>query len=410
MMRRFLACLLVFTGCAQQAFAAPLVTPSERVKRNVIVRPEPGSSVKLDALDPGETAELLQELPGWYRIQLPNGVTGYVSKSWTVLSDGEALVAFAGQPVKAHVIDVGTGLATFIEGPGFTMLYDAGSQDDLADGPDNRVVAYIRAVRPDVRVIDHLILSHPHKDHLELMPDVFDAFEIRNVWDSGAINKTRGYCRFLKKVAAEQGVKYHDAIGSGGTHSVTFKGKSCSGTVNIPEAAMMPDQPVPLGSAASMSFLFRDATHHSDPNENTVVVRIEGGGRQLPSTKPAANSIEAELLKHPAQLKADALVVGHHGSKTSSRADFINAVDAKIYVISSGPHPYSGVVLPDKEIETELRSSGTLYQTNLKDDQCEANESKIGPDADESPGGCDSVIITLPTSGTVSAAYNHAAD
>ena len=49
-----------------------------------------------------------------------------------------------------HAIDVGTGLAIFVEGHDFTLLYDAGSNDDTARGADNRVVAYIRAVRPDV--------------------------------------------------------------------------------------------------------------------------------------------------------------------------------------------------------------------------------------------------------------------
>jgi beta-lactamase superfamily II metal-dependent hydrolase len=67
-----------------------------------------------------------------------------------------------------HVIDVGTGLALLFEGPSFTMLCDAGNQDDLADGPSNRVVSYIRAVRPGVTVIDHVVLSHPVKDYLEL--------------------------------------------------------------------------------------------------------------------------------------------------------------------------------------------------------------------------------------------------
>ena len=37
-------------------------------------------------------------------------------------------------------IDVGTGLAVFVEGPGFTLLYDGGSNDDIADGADNRLV------------------------------------------------------------------------------------------------------------------------------------------------------------------------------------------------------------------------------------------------------------------------------
>ena len=184
---------------AQPAFAAPEVSPSERVRRNVVVRAEPdGDSEPRGALFPGDEVELLGDVPGWYQVRLANGVVGFVSKSWTVVTDdGQPLAAAAAGPLKIHVIDIGTGLATFIEGPGFTMLYDGGSQDDLATKEDNRILAYIKFVRPDVTTIDHLILSHPHKDHLELLPDVFDAYVVKNVWDSGAVNKTRGYCRFL---------------------------------------------------------------------------------------------------------------------------------------------------------------------------------------------------------------------
>ncbi len=436
-MRNILISLLAALLLAQPALAAPEVTPSQRVTRNVVLRAEPdGDAAPLGALLPGQEAELLGEVPGWYHVRFADGRVGYVSKSWTVVTDdGEPLAAAAAGPLKVHVIDIGTGLATFIEGPGFTMLYDGGSQDDLATGLDNRIVAYIKAVRPDVSALDHLVLSHPHKDHLELLPDVFERFTIRNVWDSGAVNKTRGYCRFLKKVAGEPGVQYHNAIATGGTHRVTFTGKTCSGEIVVAQAAKMTDQPVPLGPATSMTILYRDADTHHDPNENTVVVRIdhagrkvllagdaEGGGRLvpivdtqgervMPSTAPVPSSIEAKLLTCCADdLKADVLIVGHHGSLTSSRVPFLDAVGAATYVISSGPHPYSKKVLPDPEVEAELRRRGQLFQTDIEDDRCELDETKIGPDADESPGGCDSVIVTVSPSGVVSTTYNRSAD
>src|SRR3546814_5681190 len=97
-------------------------------------------------------------------------------------------------------------LAVFVEGKDFALRYDAGSQDDLHDGDENRVVAYIAAVRPALARIDHLILSHPHKDHLQLMPDIFRRFQVAQVWESGRVNKTDGYCHFLKAAMAEPSV------------------------------------------------------------------------------------------------------------------------------------------------------------------------------------------------------------
>jgi competence protein ComEC len=409
------------------------IAPSARVSSAVLVREGPSTNTAIIArLRPGETATLVDQISGWYIIQLADGTRGYVSKAWTIVkvdASDEPLIAGSH---KIHVIDVGTGLAVFVEGPEFALLYDAGSQDDLHGGEENRVVSYIRAVRPDLSRIDHLILSHPHKDHLQLMPAVFDNYQVRNIWESGRVNKTDGYCHFLKAAMAEQGARYHDAIASNATRSVTFTGSGCNGTVNVRQADMMSTVPVELGATAKMQFLYRDAHPYADPNGNSVVVRLdlggkrillagdsEGGERDLPSTPPSPSSIEAKLLDCCAsELKADVLVVGHHGSLTSSRAEFLDAVNALIYAISSGPYPYRKVRLPDAEIVAELESRGQVLRTDRDDafriaDEsraCEMRERKIGPDADETPGGCDNIVITIEGNGPINAVYSDLVD
>jgi beta-lactamase superfamily II metal-dependent hydrolase len=426
-LRRLLAFLLLccMALCAAVPAAAQDVTPSARVTRNVVVREQASTaSTPVGRLVPGDRATVIAEVPGWYRVRLADGTTGFVSKAWTV-PVGEPFVATAAAAAyKVHVIDVGTGLSVFVEGPDFTLLYDGGSQDDLASGSGNRILAYLAKVRPDLRAIDHLVLSHPHKDHLELLPDVFDRYQIRNVWESGRVNETNGYCRFLKKVEAEPGVLYHDAIASNAVRTVSFTGSNCSGSVRVAEAAQMEAAPVRLGAGAQMAMLYRDAKRYADPNGNSVVVRVdlgsrrillagdaEGGERQLPATAPAVKSIEAQLLACcRADLKADVLVVGHHGSLTSSRSVFLDAVQASMFAISSGPFPYQTRVLPDSEIVAELKGRGRLLETDLDDDQCAANPAKIGPDADESPGGCKNILISVGANGSLLAGYFEAAD
>jgi competence protein ComEC len=415
---------LTFASMAPYALARD-VTPSERVKRNVLVRMDPTTdSAIVGRLAPGGEAELIGELSGWYQVRLADGRTGYVSKSWTIIvdEDGEPLVA--GTSLKVHVIDVGTGLATFVEGKDFALIYDAGTQDDLAMGQSNRVIAYIKAVRPDLAKIDHLILSHPHKDHLQLLPDVFDSYAVSHVWDSGAVNKTLGYCRFLAKVAAEPGVKYHNAIASGGVHEVRFSNAKCGPLIQVPRAEQMSAAPVRLGEGVSMSILYRDASKHHDPNENTVVVRLDAAGRRIlmagdaeagarddPASVPEPDSIEAKLLGCcAAELRADVLIAGHHGSKTSSRAAFLDAVGAEVYIISSGPFSYSGVVLPDADVVEELERRGRLLRTDKDDEACANDDSKIGLDADESPGGCHNILVTIGSGSSLSAEYNEIAD
>ena len=137
----------------------------------------------------------------------------------------------------------------------------------------------------------------------------------------------------------------------------------------------------------------------------------EGGQRKPPSQSPDPGSIEAGLLACcTSDIKADVLVVGHHGSMTSSRDAFLDAVSARIFAISSGPHPYRSVRLPDAEIVADLQHRGTLLRTDIDDDACDTNPHKIGPDADESPGGCDNILITIDAQGVVNASYNRISD
>jgi competence protein ComEC len=351
----FSGILLALLAIFSSPVLAETVVPSERVTSAVMVRAEPTSaSPVLARFEPGDNAELLGDVPLWYRVRLADGTIGFVSKGWTIRLDQPVPLVqdAAGSSYRVHVIDVGTGLAVFVGGQDFALLYDAGSQDDLSMGAENRVVSYIHAVAPDLTRIDHLILSHPHKDHLELLPDVFDAFEIKNVWDSGRVNRTNGYCHFLRKVTEEPGVVYHDAIASNGSRSVTFSGNGCNGTISVTQGPMMTTSPVPLGVGAAMTLLHRDAANHSDPNGNSVVTRLdlgsrkvllagdaEAGDRDPPSTAPQSNSIEGLLVANqPTNIRADVLVVGHHGSLTSSRRAFLDKVQATIYAVSSGPY------------------------------------------------------------------------
>src|SRR3546814_15701761 len=89
------------------------------------------------------------------------------------------------------------------------------------------------------------------------MPDIFRRFQVAQVWESGRVNKTDGYCHFLKAAMAEPSVQYHDAIASNTTRSVTFSGSGCNGTVSVRQGTMMNAAPVPLGDGARMSFLYR---------------------------------------------------------------------------------------------------------------------------------------------------------
>ncbi|WP_181008507.1 MBL fold metallo-hydrolase [Sphingomonas montanisoli] len=419
-MLRWLLLVLGLSIAVSPLHAQEQVQPDERVVRNVVVRSGPSTDTPaIEALVPGETLPVSGDVPLWYRVQLDDGRTGYVSKAWTVPVVGPAGI------YRVHSIDVGTGLALFVEGPGFTLLYDAGTQDDTRRGAHNRVVNYLRKIRPDLTTIDHLILSHAHKDHLYLMPDIFAAYAIRNVWDSGRLYDSCGYRDFLDRVSKETGVAYHNGIGSDREHEFSFANcQSEPKKVSVRLGSALELKSVPLGTNASMRFLYLDTALHEDPNENSLVVRLDLGGKRVllmgdaeagqrndPASAPDAGSIEANLLSCCASdLRADVLVAGHHGSKTSSRTAFLDAVKASTYVISSGPYLYSGTGLPDHEVVAEFERRGTLFRTDRDDGACKVNPAKIGADNDGKVGGCDNILIELSSAMPVRARYLQIAD
>jgi len=89
------------------------------------------------------------------------------------------------------------------------------------------------------------------------------------------------------------------------------------------------------------------------------------------------------------------MIVGHHGSKTSSRRALLNAVNASLFIVSSGPTKYGSVTLPDQEVIDELESRGQVFRTDVNDSACATNTAKIGPDSDGKAGGCDNIRVTL---------------
>jgi len=59
---------------------------------------------------------------------------------------------------------------------------------------------------------------------------------------------------------------------------------------------------------------------------------------------------------------------------------------------------------------TELAKRGTVFRTDLDDDECATSPDKIGPDNDGKAGGCNNILVTIKTSGQVTAEYRRVSD
>jgi competence protein ComEC len=162
---------------------------------------------------------------------------------------------------------------------------------------------------------------------------------------------------------------------------------------------------VALGAGARFTILHAEAKEHRDPNRNSLVALVElgairlllvgdaeSGDRRDPSAPPG--DVEAHLLDHhAAAIRAHILQVGHHGSKTSSRRAFLDAVRPELALVSSGPKQYGGTTLPDPEVLAALEAVGSkVLRTDERDANCPIS-GRIG--GDRGPGGCDSWVVLI---------------
>ena len=93
-------------------------------------------------------------------------------------------------------------------------------------------------------------------------------------------------------------------------------------------------------------------------NDDSVVLRLRYGRRTLLLTGDIESRAERTLLSEGFDLRADALKVAHHGSRTSSTDAFVNATRPALAVISAArDSPYGH---PHAEVPRRERRPHTL--------------------------------------------------
>ena len=228
-------------------------------------------------------------------------------------------------------LDVGQGDAIFIETPsGKQMLIDGGA--------GRAVLSELSGAMPFFdRSIDVVISTHPDKDHIGGLPDVFESYKVALVIDPNVPDEKAVYAEYEKDITLEEA-----------KHVVARRG-----------------QTLLFGDGVEVQILFpdRDMSGVKNANDASVVTRLVYGGTEVMLTGDAPESIEKYLVSLGAEnLKSDILKAGHHGSRTSTSKEFVAAVDPTYTIISAGKDNSYGH--PHKEvIETLTLASTTILAT-----------------------------------------------
>jgi competence protein ComEC len=232
-------------------------------------------------------------------------------------------------PPRLVALDVGSGDALLVQGRDASLLVDAGSA--LAGRFDRGRDAVVPALRAlGVRRLDLVVATHADLDHRGGLPAVLAALPVGALWLplGGAADPD-----FAALVAAARaaGVATRE-VGRG---SPPFE----RGDLRV-----RPLWPAP-GATGSQ-------------NERSLALRVEVGARSV-LLLGDLGAAERALLEDPASLRADVLVLPHHGSRRSSSRALLQAAGAPVRVVSA---PCVGR-LPHPDALRRARESGSLWWT-----------------------------------------------
>jgi competence protein ComEC len=232
------------------------------------------------------------------------------------------------------VCDVGQGDAIAVPvGPGRAVVVDTGPEPTATD----RCLGEL-----SVREIPLLVLTHFHIDHVGGIAGVFGGRRVGQLLTSALPEPVEG-----RKLALAA------ATSAGTAVSVPPVGWTWSaGPVRL--TVLGPAHPT-TGTA-------------SDPNNNSLVLRIDVDGFRLLLAGDAMVEEQADLLAEDgaAALRADVLKVAHHGSAFQD-PDFLAAVHPALALVSVGAgNPYGH---PNLAMLGMLRSQGaTVLRTDVDGD------------------------------------------
>jgi competence protein ComEC len=242
------------------------------------------------------------------------------------------------ESLEVNFLNVGQGDAIFIE--------TSGNHQILIDGgPDTTILERLGGLMPFWdRTIDLLVLTHPDSDHITGLTYVLENYKVENVLWTGVVGSSGVLAKWLELIEEEESQVFmakagREILSAGAKFKVLF----------------------PLESLVGQSA--------KDLNNSSVVMRLDFGETSFLFTGDIQELIEKQLVGEGINLEADILKVAHHGSKTSTGREFIEAVSPQAAVISVGldnkyGHPHQTVL--DTLREYDITIFRTDSSNNIK--------------------------------------------
>jgi competence protein ComEC len=236
----------------------------------------------------------------------------------TACSLGVAILVVSG-PIQATlpgglrltVLDVGQGDSTVVQAPnGQTLVIDAGGL-----GGQTRFDIGERIVAPalwslGVRRLEGLVVTHGDPDHIGGAPALVEIFRPRRLWEGIPVPRHAPMSHVIRTAVAN-GVHHHAARAG---DEVRVGGVSIS--------VLHPPAP--------------DWERQRVRNDDSIVLDVRYGDVSIILPGDIGADAERSLIPRLRPARTRVLKVAHHGSATSTSAEFVAALRPQIAIVSCG--------------------------------------------------------------------------
>ncbi len=212
-------------------------------------------------------------------------------------------------------LDVSHGQAILAQFPGqANVLFDAGSLF-IADVGTRIVAAFLDY--SGINKVDAIVISHNDVDHINGIPEIVEHCKVGGVYANDAFLNNPDQWKtgkFLKQLLSESGLE------------------------------ISPLKELALDTEANIRILWPSDNAVRDPdlsdNDRSAVSLMEFGGSKVLLCSDIEKFAQGKLLELFPGLRAEVVVVPHHGSPRTLRSDFLGQLEPEILIYSCSRKDY----------------------------------------------------------------------
>lgn len=249
------------------------------------------------------------------------------------------------------MLDIGQGDAVLIQTGAKNILIDTGDDKYYEDGKKGKENTQLLTELQKLKIdhIDTLVMTHAHADHIGKADKVIAQYGVKELVYNGIPSTSKYFINALKAAKAngtqQVKVKAGDVLDFG--NGVSFE-------IVSPSQSLIDEDTAAIKAKKKV-----------DVNNESVVGRLTFGNFAMLFTGDAEGPVEKDMVaSYGKKLKCQVLKAGHHGSKTSSTAEFLKLVQPESVVMSLGVNNQYGH--PHEALLNRLQKQGVknIYRTD----------------------------------------------